>query len=394
MKIGISTSVVQRGKSGVGQYLLALTRALIASPASHEFTLFVLEDDLPLFDFARDTMRIVTVDEVHRPPVRNILWHQFQLPALVRQLGLEVLHVPSYRRILWPRPSALVATIHDLAPFRLPKKYDPLRMFYGRTIVRQLARRQDHIIAVSQETAGDIALYFGLRAPRVTVVPNGLDHQRFTATGRADAVARLAERHDVHAPLFLYVARLEHPAKNHANLIAAFNRFKAAWPSPWQLVLCGSDWHGADVIHDLVRRSPYSADIRVPGFVSDDDLPVWYRAASVMVYPSRFEGFGLPPLEAMACGCPVLASSIGALTETCGAAAMLVDPLDIDALARALLRLGRDDALREQLRAAGLLRARQFDWQQTASGTLEVYERAAHAGQTASIVSPLVRATP
>src|SRR5690606_26012747 len=140
---------------------------------------------------------------------------------------------------------------------------------------------------------------------------------------------------------FLYVARLEHPGKNHARLIAAFNRFKTEWPSPWQLVLCGSDWHGAGVIHDLVARSPFAPDIRCPGFVAPDDLPAWYRAATVMIYPSLFEGFGLPPLEAMACGCPVLASAGGAVGEVCGDAAARANPEDVGDLTRQMGRLAR-----------------------------------------------------
>ena len=305
------------------------------------------------------------------------MWHQRALPRLVNQLGIDVLHVPSYRRMLWPRPCALVATIHDLAPFRLPGKYDLLRMFYGRTVVRRLAHRQDHLIAVSQQTADDINRFIGVPTARVTVVHNGLDHDRFSPNGRRDAAELLARRHDVRPPFFLYVARLEHPAKNHARLIEAFTRFKTRWPSPWQLVLCGSDWQGAEVIHELARRSPFAADIRLPGFVPAADLPTWYRAASAMVYPSLFEGFGLPPLEAMACGCPVLASSIGAVHEVCAGAALTVNPRDVDDLTRQLLRLAQDEELRDQLRAAGLQRARDFDWQRTASATLGIYERAA-----------------
>src|SRR3954451_21878640 len=139
MRIGISTSVIQRGKSGVGQYVFALARALLAGPYQHKFVLFVLEEDLPLFAFAKDRAEIVAVPEKFRPPIKNILWHQMQLPKLVRKLQLNVLHIPSYRRMLWPRPCALVSTIHDLAPFHVAEKYDWKRMFYGRVIARRLA---------------------------------------------------------------------------------------------------------------------------------------------------------------------------------------------------------------------------------------------------------------
>lgn len=376
MKIGISTSVIQRGKSGVGQYVLALVRALLPSAERHEFTLFVLEEDLPLFDFVGDAMRIVPVEEKHRPAVRNILWHQFTLPKLAKQLGLDVIHVPSYRRMVWRRPCALVATIHDLAPFRLPGKYDWLRMFYGRVVVRALAHRQDEIVTVSADTGNDVDRFFRVPRARLSVVHNGLDHTRFKPGNREEALATIRKRHDLHAPFFLYVSRLEHPAKNHARLIEAFNRMKSSSPSPWQLVLAGSDWHGAEVIHDLVKRSPFASDIRVLGFVPAEELPMWYHAATVCVYPSLFEGFGLPPLEAMACGCPVLASRLGAVGEVCGDAAALVDPTDIDDLAWQLGRIAHDDALRSRLRSAGLVNARKFDWAHTASGVLDAYARA------------------
>ncbi|HLP76045.1 MAG TPA: glycosyltransferase, partial [Candidatus Paceibacterota bacterium] len=149
MRIGISTSVIQRGRTGIAQYLFALLRALASEAKNHHFTLFVLEEDLPLFEFVRGTMEIASVPERFRPPARNILWHQFQLPKLARLHGLDVLHVPSYRRMPWRKPCALVATIHDLAPFHLQGKYDWKRMLYGRVICRAFARRQNDIIAVS-----------------------------------------------------------------------------------------------------------------------------------------------------------------------------------------------------------------------------------------------------
>lgn len=345
MRIGITTSVIQRGKSGVGQYVLAPVRALPTSAPRYEFTLFVLEEDVPLFNFVGDRMHIVTVSERFRPALSNIGWHQFTLPRLVRKLGLDVLHVPSYQRMLWSRPCALVATIHNQAPFRLPGKYDVARMLYGRVAVRHLAHRQDRMVAVSHETAKDIQRFSRVPASRLRVIRNGLNHDRFTPTGHDEAVTWVAQHHGLRPPFFLYVARLEHPAKNHARLITAFDRFKTEAPSPWQLVLCGSDWHGADVIHERVRRSPFAADIHMPGFVPDEDLANWYRAASVFVFPSLFEGFGLPPLEAMACGCSVLASAIGAVAEVCGEAALLANPEDVnDSHAAAAPRGGRRGA--------------------------------------------------
>ncbi len=378
MHIGISTLMIQGGKTGVAQYLFALLRGLQRQNKGHRFTLFALEEDVPLFDFAKPSMTVFPVAERHRPAVQNILWHQRCLPGLVRQLDLDLLHIPSYRRLLGRRPCKLVATIHDLAPFCVPKKYDWKRMIYGRVIARWLAHRQDRIIAVSENTARDIIRFFGVPRRRIEVVHNGVEHERFFPGSPQRARAWMAQSYAVSRPFILYVARLEHPGKNHVRLIEAFNQFKGLTRSNWQLVFGGSDWHGAPTIHAAIKASPYQNDIHALGFVPDADLPEMYRAAEVMVYPSLFEGFGMPPLEAMACGCPVVCSTRGSLGEVVGDAAATVDPENVNDMAHQLQRLAADPSTRDRLRIAGITHAQGFDWTRTAAETLNVYELASH----------------
>lgn len=377
MKIGISTSVIQRGKTGIAEYVFSLVRAFERIGKEHDFILFTLEEDRPLFGFAKNYVRLVRVPEKFRPPLRDIFWHQTILPRLAQSLQLDVLHVPSYRRMLWLKPCATVTTIHDLAPFHLAGKYDPARMFYGRVVARQLARRQDAIIAISRNTKRDLEAFWQLSGEKITVIPHGLDHERFHPAARETAKAAAANHFGLHKPFLLYVARLEHPAKNHLRLIAAFERFKMVAKSDWQLVLAGSDWHGAGTIHAAINRSPFAGDIRRLGFVPETELPLLYRAADIFVYPSLFEGFGFPPLEAMACGCPVVCSTRGALGEVAGDAAATLDPEDISDMQFQLARLAADEPLRARLRAAGLTHARTFDWNRAATATLEVYAKAA-----------------
>jgi glycosyltransferase involved in cell wall biosynthesis len=378
MRIGISTTVIQRGQTGVAQYVFGLLRGLVSSghTAKHEFTLFVLEQDLPLFDFLEGRMQVVPVSERHRPPIKAILWHQVGLLRLARERNLDVLHVPSYRRLIWKKSCALVATIHDLAPFRVPDKYDWKRNFYAKVIVRSLARRQDSIIAVSQSTADDIHRFFGINNGKITVIHNGLDHGRFSPGEEAASKQEVDRRYGLDKPFLLYVARLEHPGKNHLRLISAFEEFKAATGSDCLLAFGGSDWHGAEIIHAAIRQSPFAASIRSLGFLPDPELPGLYRAAHAFVYPSLYEGFGLPPLEAMACGCPVICSPRGSLREIISDAASIVDPEDVHSIARELFKVTTDQALRNRLRAAGLAQARKFDWSKTAIDTMNVYQRA------------------
>ncbi|MGZ5543247.1 MAG: glycosyltransferase, partial [Limisphaerales bacterium] len=207
MKIGISTSVVARGRSGIGQYVFGLVRALLDQPSGHEYVLFVLQDDLDLFKFVDGRATIVTVPERYRSPINDILWHQIRLPRLVRELGINVIHVPSYRRLLWTKSCARVGTVHDLAAFEVKGKYDWARMFYGRVVARSLVWRQDKIIAISNTTATDMRKHFGLPKDRISVIHNGLDHCRFFPAESS----RFANEERC----FLYVSRLEHPAKNH-----------------------------------------------------------------------------------------------------------------------------------------------------------------------------------
>lgn len=385
MKIGLSTSVIQRGQTGIAQYVFALLRAFAHADAPHEFVLFVLRKDLPLFEEFRDTMEVVPVSESFRSPVLNIAWHQTVLPRLARKHQLDVLHIPSYRRLVHAHTCATVATIHDLAPFHVAAKYDPLRMFYARVVVRRLAQRQHSIIAISRNTARDIFRFFDIPRDRVRVIYNGLDHQRF--------IPAIHGNPRNGAPFFLYVSRLEHPGKNHVRLISAFNQFKQSMISPWQLVFAGKDWNGADAIHAAIQNSPFAKDIRCLGFVSDAELPSLYHAAGAFVYPSLYEGFGMPPVEAMASGLPVLCSDRGALAEVIGDAALIVDPEDLSDLVRKLRAMATDPDLRNRLRERGLRQARRFDWKQTATATLDAYERTAaiFSGRSFSAIPDLRR---
>lgn len=374
MKVGLSTTMIQKGKGGIGQYVFALTKALIAERPDIKLHLFVLRDDIRFFDFADGKVEIVPVDEKHRSPIKNILFHQFTMPKEAKRLGLDLLHVPSYRRMIWSQSIPTVATIHDLAPFHVKGKYDIARMFYGKVVVKQIARRQQKIIAISQNTAADIEKFFGIPKKSQKLILNGLDHSRFNPGERSTAKALIAKRHDLRRPFFLYVSRLEHPAKNHVRLIEAFENFKRENDTRWQLVFGGGDWHGADIIYGRAAASEFTEDIKFLGFVDDDELPDLYRAAGAFVFPSLFEGFGLPPAEAMACGTPVISSLAGSLGEVVADAAAAIDPLKVGDITTKLTHIATSEETRQMLVAKGFENARRFDWAENAKAVAKVYE--------------------
>jgi len=376
MKVGLTATMIQGGRSGVAQYVFSLVRELIRA-GQVDLHVFALEDELPLLDFAKDGCRLIPVPRAAAPPVKNILWHQVTLPKIAGGLKLDVLHVPSYRRLVHSAPCPTVGTIHDLAPFHVKGKYDLARMFYGRVVVKSLARAQKEIIAVSHCTARDIENFFDIPQSRIHVIHNGIDHDRFFPGDPAAAQSWTAEKHQLTAPYFLYVSRLEHPGKNHVRLIEAFVAFKKATGSNWQLALGGGDWHGCEAIKSAAAASPFANDIRFLGFVPDADLPNLYRAARCMVYPSLFEGFGLPPIEAMACGTPVISSTRGALEEVVADAALIVDPENIQDIASALTRISNDSAFLKSLASKGLANAARFHWSRTAAEVTGIYQTAA-----------------
>jgi glycosyltransferase involved in cell wall biosynthesis len=256
MKIGLSTSVIQRGKTGVAQYIFSLLRAFEQSDTDAQFSLFTLEDDVPFFEQLDDRFEIIRVAERFRPPVKNIIWHQTMLTRIAAKMNLDLLHVPSYRRLLWSSRCPRVGTIHDLAPFRVSKKYDLARMFYGRVVVKQIARRQDKIIAVSENTARDIASFFAIPRRSIHVIHNGLNHSHFYPRDPLNAREFAAAKFGLNRPFLLYVARLEHPGKNHVRLIEAFEEFKRQTQSHWTLAFGGSDWHRAEGDSPANRELP------------------------------------------------------------------------------------------------------------------------------------------
>ncbi|MFZ4773833.1 MAG: glycosyltransferase family 4 protein [Terrimicrobiaceae bacterium] len=391
MKIGLSVSVIQKGKSGVATYVAGLLRGLAANDWPVEVVLFGLEEDRPWFAPWLDHCQWVGVPETFRPAVANIAWHQAVLPGRLRRRGCDVVHIPSYRRMVALPGIPQVVTVHDCAPFRLQGKYDRFRMFYGRQMVTRLARRTQEVIAVSQTTAEDIREFFGVRPESLSVIYNGIDHARFRPQSPEQIRRQLPVTAGWEDGWWIYVARVEHPGKNHLRLLEAFERLCAERPrEAGRLVLAGADWHGAEVVHRAIAESPVRDRIHCAGFVPEEDLPAWYSGAKGLIFPSLFEGFGLPPVEAMACGCPVLCSDRGSLKEVTGGAAVLFDPEDTGEIVRAMSGLCRDPAQQGALRTAGLARAAEFEWGRCAAETVAIYHRAAGNALTARRQNPSI----
>ncbi|MEI7911768.1 MAG: glycosyltransferase family 1 protein [Verrucomicrobiota bacterium] len=372
MKVLLSAGMIQGGRSGVGRYVIALSEALVREQPAVDLCVAGLDADRCLFPWLRADQWL-TIPAAMASGAANLWWHQVSLNGLLRHLNIDLLHIPSYRRMLWHCVLPQVATIHDCAPFILRDKYDFARGFFGRVVVPLIARRVQRVIAVSETTAKDVLRFMRVPAARVTVVPNGIDHQMFQPPAAA-AVAAFRQRQNLPQAFFLYVARLEHPAKNHLRLIRAFEALANSGAFTGHLVLPGAPWHGSQIIERAVAASPFRERIRLEGFVDNAELPLWYAAAEALVFPSLMEGFGLPLLEAQACGTRIACADATSLPEVAGPAGILFDGRDETSIAAAMARLATmppDE--RRRLEDAGKVWAARFTWSAHAAAAARIY---------------------
>ncbi len=270
-----------------------------------------------------------------------------------------------------------VLTVHDLAFLMHPECADNRLRAYLDDVVPRSVRRADFVIADSENTRNDLVVLLGVRPDRVEVVPGGVE-PRFRPVVDPDGLARARERLGVGtAPFILAVGVLE-PRKNLTTLMDAFAELKRRGTLPdLKLVLAGGRGWLVDGILEHRAASPVRDDILFPGFIADELLPAVYSAANVLAFPSLYEGFGLPVLEAMACGTPVVSSNASCLPEVAAGAALMVEPTDTGALTDALERVLDDDALHADLSRKGLERARRYSWKAAAERLLRVYKRVA-----------------
>jgi glycosyltransferase involved in cell wall biosynthesis len=263
-----------------------------------------------------------------------------------------------------------VITVHDLSYLFFPQGFRTLNRNYLQTFTRLSVRQARRVIAVSESTKRDLVQQYGLSPGKVDVVHNGVD-PGFRPLP-ADEVAAFRREEGLPGQFILFVGTLE-PRKNVVRLVEAYARLPKDRPP---LMLVGGKGWLYDEIFSRVEALGLSSVVRFVGYVPADALPWWYNAADLFVYPSLYEGFGLPPLEAMACGTAVISSTASSLPEVVGQAGLLIDPADAEALAKAMEQVLADREMRKEMRSSGLAQAQNFSWEKTARQTVESYRRA------------------
>ena len=305
----------------------------------------------------------------HRPSVR-IAWEQLALPRWLHHDAVTLLHGPvNALPFAWRGQS--VVTILDLTFMLLPEAFNRANRLYLRWMVAFAAARADRVIAISEATRQDIITRLHVAPERVERIYCGVE-SRFHPMDNKQETRALRQKWRLEDGFILYLATIE-PRKNLIRLIDAYAEIRRRRATKLPLVLAGGAGWGVDLIARRAEETGLGDDIRFVGFVPEHEMPLWYNAADLFVYPSEYEGFGLPALEALACGTPVVASNRSSLPEVVGEAGVLVDPTDTGAMADAMQRVLEDERLQSRLSAAGPEQARPFTWRRMAEETLAVY---------------------
>jgi len=357
MRVGLNISAASESSTGVGNYAFQLAKNVVAlAPADEWFLLGANTHVAPLLEGAN-----VQATVTQRKGLARILWEQTGLPFEARRLKIDLLHGADFSRPL-AYAGPMVNTIHDISPFVDSRYFSPVRRMYKRVVIRHAIRRSSAIVTVSEFSRRQIMERFSLDGSRVFAIAlgvaqgNGVPH---SSTG---------------PPSILFVGNLEH-RKNLVRLVEAFRLLRERRRIPHRLILAGKPGYGWEEIRAAIGKGGLQECVDVPGYVSNESLAKLYPSAELFVFPSVYEGFGLPVLEAMACGTPVACSSAASLPEVGGDAVEYFDPLNVEEMAAAMERVLHSPGLRAEMREKGLKQAAKFTWEDCARQHLEVYRR-------------------
>jgi glycosyltransferase involved in cell wall biosynthesis len=367
VRIGIDVTAAVTQGAGIGRYTRELVRALTAYDQSSDFRLFSarrparlpVPDPLPRAEHITYRQAPLDARWLYR------VWYRLRLPLPVQLLtgGIDLFYSPDFvlPPVLGSIPTLL--TVHDLSFVHYPQTFTPALVNYLNRVVPRSVRRATHVLADSKSTKDDLVALWQVPPSKVTVLYAGVD-ERFRPETGGEAARRVREKYGLGASPYLLSVGTVQPRKNYQMLIRAFGRISALIPH--NLVIAG----GKGWLYEELLAQAQSADlegrVRFIGFVDDEDLPALYGDAALFLFPSMYEGFGLPLLEAMACGVPVVTSHASSLPEVAGNAALQLPPDDEAHWAKTIPQLLRDDARRVEMVAAGFRQARQFTWQRAA----------------------------
>jgi glycosyltransferase involved in cell wall biosynthesis len=370
MHIGIDAHAIGARQGGNETYIKNLIESLAEIDGENRYTVYHANARAAeewRGRFPNFTVRLL-------PPPTPLVRVPVALAVELRLRPVDLLHVQYTAPPFCPAP--VVVTIHDLAFEHLPETFTRRGSFQLKLTVRRTAKKAARIATVSEYSRQDLIRTYKLPPEKIVVTHNGVEPRFSPSPGSPDETQAIRRRFGIERDYILAVGSLQ-PRKNLVRLIRAYADLRNQHATfTHQLVIVGRKLWLAEQIFEEVARQKWVKDVILTDYVDDQDLPALYRAAALFVYPSLFEGFGLPPLEAMACGTPVITSNNSSLPEVTGDAAILIDPYNDEELSRSIIRIVNDRALQRQLREKGISQARKFTWRTAAEQTLQLYREA------------------
>jgi glycosyltransferase involved in cell wall biosynthesis len=362
----LNLSASYRG-AGIHQYIQNLVACLPAAAPHIDFVTFLNDKRMAA---QHPTMQMRYSHWPTQNPAVRIVWEQAVQPLATFAERLDVLHALAFARPFVAR-CPVVLTIYDMSFAHMPERFPPLKRLYLRWMTRWSARRAACVTVISQSTKDDVIRYCGMPPGRVRVIYCGVNEQ-LKPLSRVE-VDRFRATKGLPEHFILYLGTLE-PRKNVAHLVRAFAGLQRNGSGRPRLIIAGAKGWGYAEVFAAVEEGGLAGDVSFAGYVPPEELSLWYNAADLFVYPSLYEGFGLPVAEAMACGTPAITSNVSSLPEVAGDAALTVAPGDVNALVQAMSAALHDTALRAAMRERGLAQAATFRWSETARHTAHVYE--------------------
>ena len=378
MRIGIDATALPALPVGAGHYIIQLIRAFARQPGEDEFVIFVQRHGVSLLNLSPEELsplssstRLVILPD--QPPARRLAWEQAVFPSLAASQRLDLLHSLHYTLPL-AYAGRRVVTLHDMTFFLFPRLHTLPKRYFFRFFIRASARLADALVADSHSTRQDAIRLAGVPPHKIFTAQLGVTPAFHPLDASHPRLAAVRQKYSLPEHFVLYVGLIE-PRKNIPTLLQAFAQVAPQFPDR-RLVLVGRRGWMVETLDQQIASLGLADKVLFPGYVERADLPMVYNSAECFVYPSFYEGFGLPVLEALACGLPVITSDVSSMPEIVGPAGLLLPPSDSQALAAALQRLLSDPAERQRLASQGPARAAQFTWQHTAEQTRLAYHHA------------------
>ena len=376
MIIGISGYVGNR-LTGIGRVLINILSELAKQYPEDKYVLFRNFDFKEYDNLTQyQNIEIVDVPYTKESGLKNILWHQWLFQKLLKKYKCDIAYIPNFTLLLWKTIPTIV-TIHDLIEYNVPDKFSKARMFYRKQVCDPLmAKKSNHILTVSKSSYKDIISYLGVKPSKLTLKLNATDRNVFKKYSKEKIIPAIKKYNLEYKKYLLFVGTIDFPGKNIKTIIEAFFNLRSKNElNGIKLVIIGKNGFNSKVIYDFVNASPFKDEVIFTGYLNDDDLPKYYAGATIMLYLSLFEGFGLPVLEAMSCATPVICSNTSCFPEIVEELDVKVPPTDVNAVEEKILKILSNTIYYEILSQRCYEKSLKYSWTESARVYHNVFEQ-------------------